>query len=37
LLCVAVAGLYGAKTVSRKIFFIQTVPAALGLALIALG
>jgi putative membrane protein len=35
LLCVAIAGLYGAATVGRKILFIQTVPAAL--ALIALG
>ena len=35
LLCVAVAGLYGAMTVGRKTLFIQTVPA--GLALIALG
>jgi putative membrane protein len=37
LLCVAVAGLYGAATASRRILFIQTVPACLGLALIALG
>jgi putative membrane protein len=36
LLCVLVAGLYGAATVSRKILFIQGVPAAVGLALIAL-
>jgi putative membrane protein len=35
--CVAVAGLYGAATASRRILFIQTVPAALGLALIALS
>ena len=35
LLFVAVAGLYGAMTVGRKILFIQTVPAVL--ALIALG
>ena len=27
LLCVAVAGLYGAATVSRKILFVQTIPA----------
>ncbi len=27
LLCVAIAGLYGAATASRKILFIQTVPA----------
>src|SRR5574343_1898852 len=37
LLCVAVAGLYGAATASRRILFIQTVPAALGLALLALS
>jgi putative membrane protein len=35
--CVAVAGLYGAATASRRILFIQTVPAALGLALLALA
>ena len=35
LLCVAVAGLYGAATASRRILYIQTVPAALGLALLA--
>ena len=32
LVCVAVAGLYGAATASRRILFVQTVP-----ALIALG
>ena len=32
--CVAVAGFYGAATVSRRILYIQTVPA--GLALLAL-
>ena len=37
LLCVAVAGAYGAATASRKILFIQTVPAVIGLGLIALG
>ena len=37
LLCVLVAGLYGAATASRKILFIQAVPAALGLALRALA
>jgi putative membrane protein len=37
LLCVAVAGLYGAATVGRKILFIQTVPAALGLGLLLMG
>lgn len=34
LLCVVVAGLYGAATVSRRILFVQAVPA--GLALLAL-
>lgn len=29
--CVMVAGVYGAATVSRKILFVQAVPAALGL------
>jgi len=37
LLCVLVAGVYGAATASRKILFIQAVPAALGLVLIALA
>ena len=31
LTCILVAGLYGAATASRKILFIQAVPAALGL------
>jgi putative membrane protein len=31
LVCVAVAGLWGAATVSRRILFVQTVPAALAL------
>ncbi len=31
LLCVIVAGLYGAATVSRKILFVQALPAALAL------
>lgn len=35
--CVLVAGLYGAASVSRKIFFIQGLPALLGLALVLLG
>jgi putative membrane protein len=30
--CVAIAGLYGAATVSRRILLVQTVPAALALA-----
>lgn len=34
LACVLIAGLYGAATVSRKILFIQAIPAALGLALL---
>jgi putative membrane protein len=37
LLCVAIAGLYGAATVSRRILYIQTVPAALGLILLWLA
>ena len=35
--CVLVAGLYGAATASRKILFIQALPAALGLALLGLS
>ena len=35
--CVVVAGVYGAATVGRKILFIQAVPAAVGLALVALA
>lgn len=37
LLCVLIAGLYGAATASRKILFIQSVPAAIGLALVLLA
>lgn len=37
LLCVLVAGLYGAATASRKILFIQAVPAVIGLLLVALS
>jgi putative membrane protein len=37
LLCVLVAGLYGAATASRKILFVQALPAAVGLALLALA
>ena len=33
LACVAVAGVYGAITVSRRILYVQAVPALLGLAL----
>lgn len=36
LLCVLVAGLYGAATASRKILFIQGLPSAIGLVLLAL-
>ncbi|WP_225094495.1 DUF1304 domain-containing protein [Streptomyces sp. CoH27] len=34
LVCVAVAGVYGAVTSSRKILFVQTVPALVGLLLV---
>lgn len=34
--CVAIAGIYGALTVSKKIFFIQAVPAILAIILIML-
>ncbi|MDB5501869.1 MAG: hypothetical protein JWR89_1771 [Tardiphaga sp.] len=37
LLCVIVAGLYGAYSVSRKILFVQAAPAALALLVVALG
>jgi putative membrane protein len=37
LACVLVAGLYGAATASRKILFIQALPAAVGLALVWLS
>ena len=37
LLCVFVAGLYGGYSASRKIIFIQSVPAAIGLALLTLA
>ena len=37
LLCVLLAGLYGAATASRKILFIQAIPAALGLLLLLLS
>ena len=32
--CVVIAGLYGAATASRKILFVQALPAAVGLALL---
>lgn len=34
--CVAVAGVYGAITASKKIFFVQTVPAGIGMLFILL-
>ncbi|MER7171917.1 DUF1304 domain-containing protein [Streptomyces mesophilus] len=37
LACVAVAGLYGAATASRKILFVQTVPALAVLVLVLLA
>lgn len=37
LCCVVVAGLYGAVTASRKILFVQAIPAAVGLALVLLS
>ncbi|ACE85368.1 DUF1304 domain-containing protein [Cellvibrio japonicus] len=37
LLCIAIAGIYGGLTAARKILLIQTVPACLALALLALG
>jgi len=35
--CVLVAGIYGAATANRKILFIQALPAAIGLVLLALA
>jgi putative membrane protein len=35
--CVLVAGVYGALTASRKILFVQAVPAAIALALLGLA
>ena len=37
LACVLVAGLYGAATASRKILYVQALPAAIGLALVLLS
>jgi putative membrane protein len=37
LLCVVVAGLYGAWSVSRRILFVQALPAVVALALLFLG
>lgn len=36
LACVAIAGIYGGVTATRKIFFIQAVPALLGIAAVLL-
>jgi putative membrane protein len=37
LVCVLIAGLYGAATANKRILFVQTVPAALALALLYSG
>ena len=37
LLCVLVAGVYGAATANKRILFVQAVPAAVGLGLLALA
>ena len=37
LLCVVIAGVYGAATASRKILFVQALPAAVALALLWLA
>ncbi|MEO9336454.1 DUF1304 domain-containing protein [Mesorhizobium sp. SB112] len=37
LICVIIAGLYGAVTVGRKILFVQALPAALALAALLAG
>jgi putative membrane protein len=37
LLCVVIAGIYGAKTVSRRILYVQAAPAAIALALLWLA
>lgn len=37
LACVLIAGLFGAATASRKILFVQALPAAVGLALVLLS
>jgi putative membrane protein len=37
LLCVLIAGLYGAATASKKILFVQALPAAIGLVLVWLA
>lgn len=35
--CVVIAGIYGAATANRRILFVQAMPAAIGLLLIALS
>ena len=35
--CVAVAGIYGAMTASKKILYVQTLPAMIGVVLIMIG
>ena len=37
LVCVIIAGVYGAATANRKILFVQALPAALGLGLLLLA
>ena len=37
LLCVLIAGLYGAATASKKILYVQALPAAVGLVLVLLA
>ena len=37
LICILIAGLYGAATAVRKILFIQALPAVIGLVLLLLG
>lgn len=35
--CVAIAGIYGALTVSKKIFFVQALPALIGILLVLIN
>jgi putative membrane protein len=37
LICIIIAGLYGAATASRKIMYVQALPAALALGAVVLG
>ncbi|MET0234503.1 MAG: DUF1304 domain-containing protein [Kibdelosporangium sp.] len=37
LICVMIAGLYGAATANKRILFVQTVPATIGLVLVLLA